>query len=63
VADAGIDIEAWARRARTRGVVMVTAANFVLDGKPRPFARLGFASLDRKELVEGVKRLAAARPR
>jgi len=56
----GIDIEAWAERARAQGAVMATAASFALDGKPRPFARLGFASLDRRELVEGVRRLASA---
>jgi GntR family transcriptional regulator / MocR family aminotransferase len=58
----GVDIDAWARRARSRGVVIATAATFAVDRKPRPFARLGFASLDRLELVEGVRRLAAARP-
>ncbi|MEO6326325.1 MAG: PLP-dependent aminotransferase family protein, partial [Thermoanaerobaculia bacterium] len=41
----GIDIEAWAERARKRGAVIATAAGFAMDGKPRPFARLGFASL------------------
>ena len=59
----GIDIDAWATRARRRGAVMATAGMFACDGRPRPFARLGFASLDRDELVEGVRRLAAARPR
>jgi GntR family transcriptional regulator/MocR family aminotransferase len=59
----GIDIEVWARRARARGAVMVTGAAFALDGRPRPYARLGFASLDRRELVEAVRRLAEARPR
>jgi DNA-binding transcriptional MocR family regulator len=42
---------------------MVTGAAFALDGRPRPYARLGFASLDRSELVEAVRRLAEARPR
>lgn len=59
----GIDIEAWAERAKRRGAVMATAAGFAIDGKPRPFARLGFASLDRDELVEGVRRIVAARRR
>jgi GntR family transcriptional regulator/MocR family aminotransferase len=59
----GLDIEAWARRARARGAVMATAASFAVDRRPRPFARLGFASLDRNELVEGVRRIAAARHR
>jgi DNA-binding transcriptional MocR family regulator len=62
VAIDGSDIEAWAARARERGAVMVTAAAFAVDGKPRPFARLGFASLDPEELVDGVRRLPAAHP-
>jgi GntR family transcriptional regulator/MocR family aminotransferase len=59
----GLDIEAWARRARDRGALITTASAFSLDRRVRPFARLGFASLDREELREGVRRLAAARPR
>ena len=42
---------------------MTTAATFAVDGNSRLFARLGFASLDRAELVEGVRRLAEALPR
>ena len=56
----GLDVEQWAARARDRGAIMVTGAAFTLDGKPRPFARLGFAALNRKELEEGVRLLAAA---
>jgi GntR family transcriptional regulator/MocR family aminotransferase len=59
----GIDIDLWARRARRHGAVIATAARFATDGQPRPFARLGFAALDRGELLEGVRRLARARPR
>ncbi len=58
-----LDMEMWAARARQRGVIIPTAANFAEDRKVRPFARLGFGSLDRDELLEGVRRLAAARPR
>lgn len=58
-----LDMEMWATRARQRGVVIPTAANFAEDRKVRPFARLGFGALDRDELLEGVRRLAAARPR
>ena len=57
-----LDIDVWAERAKARGVVMVTARSYAVDRKPRPYARLGFASLDRKELVEAVRRLTAARP-
>jgi len=60
VAD-GLDIEAWAARASERGAVIATARSFAVDRRPRPFARLGFAALDRAELEEGVRRLAAAR--
>jgi GntR family transcriptional regulator/MocR family aminotransferase len=56
-----IDIDEWAQRAHARGVVIVTAKAFSVSGRPRPFARLGFASLDPDELAEGVRRLTAAR--
>lgn len=58
----GVDVEAWAARARGQGAIVATAASFALGGRPRPFVRLGFASLDRDELREGVRRLAAAHP-
>jgi GntR family transcriptional regulator/MocR family aminotransferase len=61
-AAAGFDVDAWAARARERGAVIVTAASLAVDGRPRPFARLGFAALDREELEEGVRRLAEAWP-
>ena len=59
----GVDVEAWARSAREKGAIVVTAAEYALDGRPRPYMRLGFASLDGRELREGVRRLAAAQPR
>lgn len=62
MAASGIDIDLWADRARARGVVMVTGRSYSVDRKSRPFTRLGFASLNRGELVEAVRRLAAARP-
>jgi len=55
----GIDIDAWAERAKKHGAVMVTARNFAVNSRTRPFARLGFASLNRRKLIEGVRRLAA----
>jgi GntR family transcriptional regulator/MocR family aminotransferase len=58
-----IDIDRWAGRARSQGAMMITARHFAVDGKPRPYARLGFASLNEQELVEAVRRLAAARRR
>jgi GntR family transcriptional regulator / MocR family aminotransferase len=55
------DVDAWAKRARDRGAVIVTAREPAEDRRPRPFTRLGFASLSRDELAEGVRRLASAR--
>jgi GntR family transcriptional regulator / MocR family aminotransferase len=55
------DIDAWAARAQNCGAVIVTARELAVDRRPRPFARLGFASLNREELAEGVRRLASAR--
>jgi GntR family transcriptional regulator / MocR family aminotransferase len=59
----GVDVDAWARSARAKGAIVITAAEYALDGRPRPYMRLGFASLDGRELQEGVRRLAAAHPR
>jgi GntR family transcriptional regulator / MocR family aminotransferase len=59
----GLDVDSWARSSRERGAIIVTAASYTLDGRAQPFVRLGFASLNTKELLEGVRRLAAALPR
>jgi GntR family transcriptional regulator/MocR family aminotransferase len=59
----GLDVDAWARSARERGAIIVTAAKYTIDGRAQPFVRLGFASLNAKELEEGVRRLAATVPR
>jgi GntR family transcriptional regulator/MocR family aminotransferase len=56
----GLDVEKWASAARHKGAVVVTGAAYALDRRPQPFMRLGFASLDGRELQEGVRRLAAA---
>src|SRR5262249_6983873 len=54
--------EEWARRGREYGVAFETALAYSLDGRSRPFARLGFGSLAEKELREAVVRIARARP-
>jgi hypothetical protein len=54
------DIDAWAAGPGSRAVI-VTARGLAVDGRPRPFTRLRFASLNCEELAEGVRRLAAAR--
>ena len=61
-----IDVDEWASAARRAGAIIATAASFALDGRPRPYLRLGFASLNVAELEEGVRRLASChtpRPR
>lgn len=58
----GLDVDRWAAAARHRGAIVMTGRTYTLDGRPLPFLRLGFASLNRKELQEGVSRLAAACP-
>jgi GntR family transcriptional regulator/MocR family aminotransferase len=55
-----IDIDAWATRAAKQGALMITAKSLAVDRRARPFTRLGFASLDRNELREAVRRLAGA---
>jgi len=55
-----LDVDAWARAARARGAIIVTRSAYTLDGRAEPCVRLGFASLNAKELQEGVRRLAAA---
>jgi GntR family transcriptional regulator/MocR family aminotransferase len=62
-AKGGLDVDAWSHAAAARGAMMVTAASYTLDGRPQPFLRLGFASLNATELLEGVRRIAAALPR
>jgi GntR family transcriptional regulator/MocR family aminotransferase len=57
-----LDVDVWAARAYRRGVVIETARHYAVDRRPRPFTRLGFASLNRRELVEAVRRLGEARP-
>ncbi|HUJ63603.1 MAG TPA: PLP-dependent aminotransferase family protein [Kofleriaceae bacterium] len=54
-----IDLPAWQRRARGRGVVFATAADLALDAKPRPFMRLAFARYEPRELAEAVRVLRA----
>ncbi|MBI4566155.1 MAG: PLP-dependent aminotransferase family protein [Planctomycetes bacterium] len=56
----GIDPETWAARAAKRGVLFRPGAFFAVDGRPRPFIRLGYGGLDEKEIKEAVSRLAAA---
>ncbi|HEY3501030.1 MAG TPA: PLP-dependent aminotransferase family protein, partial [Polyangiaceae bacterium] len=58
----GIDAEDWRERAAARGVVFMRARDFAFDGRSRPFARLGFAALDERELAQAARLLAEAWP-
>jgi GntR family transcriptional regulator/MocR family aminotransferase len=53
----------WEQRALEQGVAFMAGQRLAFDGKPIPFARLGFAPLDDSEAREAVKRLARAFPR
>ena len=56
----GIGVDAWATQARAAGVVFSTGREFALDGRPRPFLRLGYAQRSEAEITEAVRRMAAA---
>ncbi len=55
-----IDVDSWATRARAAGVVFSTGREFTLDGRPCRFLRLGYAQRSEAEIVEAVRRMAAA---
>lgn len=57
---AEVDVEAWARRVREKGVVLRTGRAFTRDGRAIPNVRLHFAALRDGEIREGVRRMAAA---
>ncbi len=56
----GLDADAWAERARARGVRIRTARQVAFDGRSRPFVRLGFARHPPDQLVMAVERLVDA---
>jgi GntR family transcriptional regulator/MocR family aminotransferase len=58
----GVDVDAWAARALKAGVFFQTARAFTFDRQPRPFARLGFASLNESELRVAVGRACTVLP-
>jgi GntR family transcriptional regulator/MocR family aminotransferase len=53
-------IVAWEKRAVEQGVAFVAGERLAFDGRPIPFARIGFAPLDETEVREAVARLARA---
>ena len=52
-----IDLSAWSARSQARGVHFQTGEQFTFDGRPAPFVRLGFASLDERTLTTAIGRL------
>jgi GntR family transcriptional regulator/MocR family aminotransferase len=61
-ARAACDPVRWSERALERGVAISAGGRFHFAQKPLPFARLGFAACDERELHEAARRLAAAWP-
>jgi GntR family transcriptional regulator / MocR family aminotransferase len=59
-ATAGIDVDAWAHRARLKGLVLNTARNYAFDGRARPYFRICFASLSAEEMTDALQRLRDA---
>ncbi|MDP8999871.1 MAG: PLP-dependent aminotransferase family protein [Myxococcota bacterium] len=53
-------IVVWEKRALEHGVAFVAGERLTFDGRPIPFARIGFAPLDEDEVREAVTRLARA---
>jgi GntR family transcriptional regulator / MocR family aminotransferase len=62
-ANEALDVDEWALSAKQRGVIVVTGRAYTLESRPIPFLRLGFASLNSRELEEGVRRLAVCWPK
>jgi GntR family transcriptional regulator/MocR family aminotransferase len=56
-----INLDHWARRSLEHGVSWYPGRRYAFDQMPKPYARFSFAYLNERELVEAVKRLAAAR--
>jgi GntR family transcriptional regulator/MocR family aminotransferase len=58
--DESVDVEKLVARAASHGVKVLPGATYSMSGEPTSGLRLGFASLDARELEEAVKRLAAS---
>jgi GntR family transcriptional regulator/MocR family aminotransferase len=59
-APARTNVDAWAARAASRGVLIHTARRFTFDGRAAPYLRLGFAPLEPAKIREAVTHLADA---
>ncbi len=58
--DAGVDVDAWARRARKDGLAFQPGHAFALEGEPPAALRLGFGGSASRDMEEAVLRMARA---
>jgi GntR family transcriptional regulator/MocR family aminotransferase len=61
-AAAGIDVEAWAQKALSEGLMFQTGRAFDFQGRATPNLRLGFAIADEGELARAVEILVRTVP-
>lgn len=57
-----IDVGAWVRRCRERGVWFQPGATYAFDGGALPRVRLGYPGLDEAQLEEAARRMRLALP-
>lgn len=58
----GLDMEAWIQRCKVRSLVLSPGRQFDFAGRPLPFTRMGFASLDDAQIDDAVQRMVGALP-
>jgi GntR family transcriptional regulator/MocR family aminotransferase len=59
-----VAVDQWAAKAlEEAALVLQPARQFAMDGKSRPYLRLGFAQHDEREVVEAVARMARTIPK
>lgn len=56
----GIDVDAWASRALSRGVAFRPGRHFAFDGGPVAAVRIGYANYAEPQLLEVVQRMRAS---
>jgi GntR family transcriptional regulator/MocR family aminotransferase len=58
--EVSVNVEAWAQRGATKGVIFLTAQSFAFDGRSQPYVRLGFGGLTETQIKEAVHRMVSA---
>ncbi|HJW09976.1 MAG TPA: aminotransferase class I/II-fold pyridoxal phosphate-dependent enzyme, partial [Holophagaceae bacterium] len=56
-------LSAWVRGCRERGLLLHPGSHFDFEGRPMASTRVGYASLDDREMEEAAARMAKALPR